>query len=141
MSDKQFPEPCVGILIFNKDKVLLFKSHKWHDKYCIPGGHIEMGETIEQAIRRELREETGLEVYDIRFLQVQECVYDDAFHKKKHFIFLDFVARTKSTEVKMNEEAQEFVWVTLKEALKMPTHKFTSKTIEFAAKNQAVLFT
>jgi len=103
-----------------------------------------LGEKIEDAIRRELREETGLEVYDIRFLQVQENVYDDAFYKKKHFVFLDYTAKTKSKDVKLNEEGQEYVWVTLKEALKMPTHKFTAKVIdvmEFAAKNQAVLFT
>lgn len=51
MAEMRFPEPVVGVLIFNTEgKMLLLKSHKWRDKYIIPGGHIELGERIEEAI-------------------------------------------------------------------------------------------
>ena len=57
---KQFPEPTVGALVFNPEgKILLIKSYKWTGKYVISGGHIELGESIEQALKREVKEETG----------------------------------------------------------------------------------
>ncbi len=62
----QYPEITVGAVIFNSDnKILLCKSHKWNDKYIIPGGHIELGEKMETALKREILEETGLEIYII----------------------------------------------------------------------------
>ena len=46
-----YPEPTVGALIVNKEgRILLTKSHKWFDKYTLPGGHIEVGETMKEAV-------------------------------------------------------------------------------------------
>ncbi len=57
----KYPDPTVGALIFNpEDKVLICKSHKWNDQYVIPGGHIELGEKMEDALKLEVLEETGL---------------------------------------------------------------------------------
>lgn len=106
------------------------KSHKWRGKYVIPGGHIELGEKIEDVLRREVKEETGLDIEDIKFIGFQEFIFDKAFWKKKHFIFLEFACRTKSTKVKLNSEGQEYLWVTLKEALKLPIEPYTRQTIE-----------
>ena len=57
-----YPEPTVGALIINnKKEILLVKSHKWlNNKYSVPGGHVEIGESFEEAIIREVKEETGL---------------------------------------------------------------------------------
>ena len=50
ISDQKYPEPAVGALILNSEgEIFLMKSHKWHEQYVIPGGHIELGETIEEA--------------------------------------------------------------------------------------------
>jgi len=131
MAEQLYPEPTVGALIFNPaGKILLIKSHKWRNKYVIPGGHIELGEKIEEALKREVKEETGLDIYDIKFICFQEFIFDEAFWKKRHFIFLDFACKTDSTEVKLNSEGQEFVWVTLDEALKLDIEPYTRKTIE-----------
>ncbi|SCY56171.1 NUDIX domain-containing protein [Alkaliphilus peptidifermentans] len=112
----KYPEPTVGAIIFNPDnKILLCKSHKWNDKYIIPGGHIEMGESMEDALRREILEETGLEIYDINLISIKESVYNKAFHEKKHFIFIDYICKTDSYNVTLNEEAQEYKWVDLSE--------------------------
>ncbi|MBS4535245.1 NUDIX domain-containing protein [Clostridium sp. D2Q-14] len=112
----EYPEPTVGAIIFNPDnKVLLCKSHKWNNKYIIPGGHIELGEKMEEALRREILEETGLEIYDIQLISVKESVYNKAFHEKKHFIFIDYICKTDSYNVVLNEEAQEYKWVDLRE--------------------------
>ena len=51
-----YPEPTVGALIINnKKEILLVKSHKWlNNKYSVPGGHVEIGESFEEAIIREV---------------------------------------------------------------------------------------
>ena len=65
MNKQKYPEPTVGALIFNQEKeIFLMTSPKWKGKYVIPGGHIEMGEEIEQALRREIKEETNLNIFD-----------------------------------------------------------------------------
>jgi len=131
MTEQQYPEPTVGALIFNQEgKIFLMKSHKWKNKYVIPGGRVELGERIEDALKREIKEETGLDIYDIEFICFQEFVFDDEFWKKRHFIFLDFACKTDSTEVKLNYEGQDHVWVTLEEALKLLVEPYSRRTIE-----------
>lgn len=131
MAKQQYPEPTAGALIFNPDgKILLMKSHKWKGKYTIPGGHIELGETIEDAVKREIKEETGLDVYDIEFLMLQEFVYEKAFWKKRHFIFLDYTCKTNSSDVHLNSEGQEHIWVSPRNALKLPIPQSTRKVIK-----------
>jgi len=131
LTESRYPEPTAGALIQDSDgRILLIKSHKFNDLYTIPGGHIELGETAEEALRREIREETGLDIRDVEFLLYQDFVFDDSFWKKKHFIFLDFACRTDCTEVEINEEAQEYVWSAPEEALALPIDRYTAKAIE-----------
>jgi len=109
-----YPEPTVSAIIFNPDdEVLLCRSHKWEDKYVIPGGHVEIGEPMEEALRREVREETGLEIYDITLRGIKESIFSDRYHEQRHFIFLDFTCRTDSKEVTLNDESEEYAWVPL----------------------------
>ena len=131
MPKQQYPEPTVGALIFNpEDKLFLMRSHKWRDMYVIPGGHVELGERMEDALRREIKEETGLAIYDITFLAFQEFIHDEAFWKRRHFIFFDYACRTDSSDVRLNDEAQEYVWVTVEEALQLPVEPYTRVLIE-----------
>jgi len=130
MPKQQFPEPTVGALIFNSQgEVFLMKSYKWRDKYVIPGGHIELGEALEEALKREIKEETGLGIYDIGFICYQEFIFENAFWKKRHFLFFDFACKAKSTKVKLNSEGQEYVWVSLEKALKLPIEPYTKYAI------------
>ena len=130
MPKQQYPEPTVGALILNPEgKLFLMRSHKWRDRYVIPGGHIELGERMEQALHREILEETGLEIHDVAWLCTQEFVYDDAFWKRRHFIFFDFTCRTVDTDVTLNDEAETYTWVSVKEALDMPIDAYTEHAI------------
>lgn len=137
MSQQQYPEPTVGALIFNPDgKMLLLKSHKWMHKYTLVGGHIELGEKMKYALKREVKEETGLDIYDIEFILFQEFIFDDAFWKNRHFIFWEYACKTKSKRVTLNSEAQAYVWVFPKKALKLPIDSYTKKAInEYLKKN------
>ncbi len=131
MTEQKFPEPTCGALIFNKeDKMFLMKSRKWKNKYVIPGWHVELGEKIEDALKIEIKEETGLKIFNIVFICFQEFIYDNSFWKKKHFIFFDFVCKANSTKVQLNLEGQDFIWVTIQEALSMPIEAYTMNTIK-----------
>lgn len=128
---QQYPEPTVGALIFNPaGELLLLKSHKWHGKWVVPGGHVELGETLEEALRREVKEETGLDIQDIEFVLFQEFIYDRSFWEQRHFIFFDFACRSDLTDVILNSEAQESVWVLPQDALGYPMDSYTRRAIE-----------
>jgi len=131
MSKQEYPEPTVGALIFNpKGELFLMKSHKWRGKYVVPGGHLELGESIEEAVIREVKEETNLDVYDLKFLCLQEFIYDEAFWKPKHFLFLDYTCKTNQTIATLNHEAQEYLWISLDEALELPVDGYTLRAIQ-----------
>lgn len=137
MAEQQFPEPTVGVFIFNqKGEILLLESHKWPGAYVVPGGHVELGERLEETAVREAREETGLDVYDLEFINFQQFIYDPAFWKHRHFIFFDFAAKTNSTEVMLNDEAQKYIWIGPNEALGLQLDSYTRTSIEiYLSKN------
>lgn len=139
MPEQQFPEPIVGVLMFNADdNIFLMKSHKCHDTWIVPGGHIELGEKIEHAVKREVKEETNIDVdvSDLQFIGLQEHIFDEAFWKKRHFIFLDYTCKAVSNDVQLNNEAQEYQWVSLKDALKLPLGKYTKRLLETYLNNK-----
>lgn len=114
------PLATVGALIVGPSgRVLLIRTHKWRDRWGVPGGKIEYGETMAAAVRREVREETALELGDIHWAPVQEAVDSAAFHRPAHFVLLNFVARSATERVRLNDEAQAFAWVEPEEALAM----------------------
>jgi nucleoside triphosphatase len=130
---QMFPEPTVGGLIVNEEgKLLLAKSHKWNGKYTLPGGHIELGETMEQAVKREVKEETGLDVEVVQFLLHQEAIYSNEFYKEKHYIFFDFYCKTLGRPVvKLDkDELQDHIWVYPGAAFSLDLDSFTLRTID-----------
>jgi nucleoside triphosphatase len=131
MEEQRYPEPTVGALIFNQEgKVFLMTSPKWKGKYVIPGGHIELGETTEQALKREIKEETNLDIYDMKFIVFQEFIFGEEFHEKRHFIFLDYACKTEKTDdIVLNKEGSDYVWTTIDEALNLPLEPYTKTTI------------
>jgi ADP-ribose pyrophosphatase YjhB (NUDIX family) len=120
------PLATVGALVVGPSgRVLLIRTHKWRERWGVPGGKIEYGETMAAAVRREVREETGLELVDIRWAPVQEAVESPEFYRPAHFLLLNFVARSGSERVRLNDEAQAFAWVDPKEALEMDLNRPT----------------
>lgn len=122
-----YPEATVGALVVNQQgDVLMVRSSKWNDKFTVPGGHIELGERAEDAIKREVREETGLDVEPVKLLLVQQAIYPRDYHKHEHFVFMDYICVARSSEVKLDgRELQEFVWVKPEDALDLDMEEYT----------------
>jgi phosphoglycolate phosphatase len=141
-TQQQIPISTVGALIFNgAGEVLMIRTHKWSNKWGIPGGKIKWGETSEAALRREIKEETGLKVTDIEFVLVQDCIHAKEFYHDAHFVLLNYTCRCigKNPRVKLNDEGQEFRWVKLAKAKKLKLNKPTKILIDAVAKSKKKL--
>jgi phosphoglycolate phosphatase-like HAD superfamily hydrolase/ADP-ribose pyrophosphatase YjhB (NUDIX family) len=129
------PVVTVGALIFNDaDDVLMLRTHKWSNLWGIPGGKIKWGEPSEDALCREVKEETNLDVTDIEFVLVQDCIHSKEFYRDAHFVLLNYSARASGCQtVILNDEAREFRWVGVEEALTMPINTPTRRLLEVVA--------
>ncbi|MBI1840412.1 MAG: NUDIX domain-containing protein [Verrucomicrobia bacterium] len=125
------PVSTVGGLIFDgAGRVLMIQTHKWSDLWGIPGGKIQFGEVAEDALVRELKEETDLDISEIRFVLVQDCIHSTEFYRDAHFVLLNYVCRLAAeSPVRLNHEAQAFRWVSLEDALAMPLNQPTRRLI------------
>jgi phosphoglycolate phosphatase len=130
------PLSTVGGLIYNRNgEVLMVRTHKWSNKWGIPGGKIKWGETSEAALRREIKEETNLKVTDIRFVLVQDCIHSKEFYRDAHFVLLNYTCGVSGkADVKLNHEAQEFTWVKPAAAGKLKLNKPTKILLEAVMK-------
>jgi len=130
---KGYPVSTSGVLIYDDEgKVLLVLTHKWSLTYGIPGGKIEHGETAEDAAIREIKEETNLDIELGELIMVQDCIASGEFYiPDSHFLLFNYVGKALNAgEVKLNDEALSFLWVTPEQALKLHLNEPTRKLIE-----------
>jgi len=134
-----WPVATVGALIFNAaGQVLMIRTQKWSHLWGIPGGKIKLGESAVDALRREIKEETRLEIEDIRFVLVQDCIHSREFYRDAHFVLLNYTCRcVGESRVQLNDEAQEFRWASLDEALTMELNQPTRILIETILRQKA----
>jgi mutator protein MutT len=115
------PVVGVGAVIIKDGKILLEKrkSEPGRGKWSIPGGLVELGESISQTVVREVAEETGLEVYAPELIDVVDNVVRDENGKVKyHFVIIDYFVKLKGGNVKASSDAEELQWVPLDEVEK-----------------------
>lgn len=107
------PYLAVSAAIFRDDRVLIVRRGRppAHGLYTLPGGGVELGETLEQAVVREVREETGLAVAPLALVGFREAIGRDAAGRiERHFVILPFAARWIAGEIALNEELAEAQW-------------------------------
>lgn len=108
----QFPIPVVRIILEDLEgRILLLrrssKERYGHDEYCLPGGKVDYCKSVEDSCFDEVKEETGLDVSNLRFLFYQDNIPTSP--GKMHVINLYFQA-DYSGEVQINNESSSFVW-------------------------------
>ncbi len=133
------PLATVGALIFNsKNEVLMIRTHKWSGLWGIPGGKIKRGESSLAALRREIKEETALNITDIKFVIVQDCISSKEFYRDAHFVLLNYTCKcvAKNPRVVLNEEAREFQWLKLAEAKRLKLNKPTKILLDAVSKSK-----
>lgn len=135
-------QPIVGIgaVVISNGKILLEKrkSEPGKGKWTIPGGLVELGESIEQTVIREVKEETGLDIEKPKLIDVVNYIAKDKKGKiKYHFVMIDYFVKLKSIKkVKALSDAEELRWVPFDEVEK---RDLTKTFREFFKRNQKKL--
>lgn len=109
------PECAVGAIILHRGTLLLVQRDRppADGTWSLPGGRVELGESLNEALEREVREETGLEI-DIEGLAgiAERILPNDAGAIEHHFIICDFYARARGgTDAQAADDARETRWV------------------------------
>jgi 8-oxo-dGTP diphosphatase len=108
------PYLAVSAAIFRAGRVLIVRrgAPPMQGIYTLPGGGVELGETLEQAVIREVREETGLSIEPISLAGYREVIARDPEGKiERHFVILPFAARYLAGEISLNAELTEAKWL------------------------------
>ena len=123
--------------------VLLVRSHKWSGKWGIPGGKVEYGEALVTAFLREINEETGLTALTPRLMMIQDCVEHPEFHLPRHFVLINYLAKVegKRPKVVLNEEASDYLWISLSGSQAMDLNEPTRKLVEYVLKGGTEIWT
>jgi 8-oxo-dGTP diphosphatase len=118
---RQYPKkPVVGVgaIILDGDRILLEKrkNEPSKGKWSVPGGLVELGESVEQAVIREVKEETGLEVYEPRLVDVVNYVsLGEKGAVMYHYVIVDYLVTVKSGKAKAASDAAALKWVPFNE--------------------------
>jgi ADP-ribose pyrophosphatase YjhB (NUDIX family) len=115
-SEPARPILAVSAAILRDGKVLMVRRARPPalGLYTLPGGRVELGETVHEAVRREIREETALTVEPLGLAGTREAIRRDKDGGiEGHFVILCFAARWVSGELKLNTELDDARWLTL----------------------------
>ena len=118
---RQYPKrPVVGVgaVILNGDKILLEKRKNMPSKgkWSVPGGLVELGESVENAVIREVKEETGLDVYEPRLVDVVTYVsMGERGAVMYHYVIIDYLVNVKGGNAKAASDAAALKWVPFNE--------------------------
>jgi 8-oxo-dGTP diphosphatase len=117
VESRQYPSrPFLGVgaLIFEEGKILLVERGKEPLKgyWSLPGGIVETGEKLEEAIRREVEEETGLDVEPYAMFEIFERIMPDPQGRPEyHYVLIDYLCRRLSGEPAAASDVSRVAWV------------------------------
>ncbi|HEX5482453.1 MAG TPA: NUDIX hydrolase [Terriglobia bacterium] len=117
---REFPNHpilCVGGIIIQDGSVLLVRrgNPPLKGEWTLPGGMVELGEKVQSAVRREIREETGLRVEPTRLAAIYERIVRLGGRVKYHYTVLDYVCQVKGGHLKAGSDVAGARWVAYEE--------------------------
>ena len=133
---REYPEhPIVGVGAFIKkdDSVLLLKREHEPSKgeWSLPGGLVNLGERIEDAIKREVEEEVGLKVDVVSIIDVFDSIeYDGKGRVRFHYVIVGFMVEPIGGEVRGSEEASQVRWFNVDELKDLEMTSTTRKLLK-----------
>ena len=114
--DRRYPKrPLVGVgaLIFDSGRILMAQRGKEPLKgwWSLPGGALECGELLADAVRREVREETGLEIEPLRVFEIFERIMRDSSGAPEyHYVLIDYVCRITGGTLRAGDDVCRVEW-------------------------------
>ncbi len=137
---REYPDtPLIGVgaIIVDRERVILVK--RGHEplagSWSIPGGVLEIGETLRQAAVREASEETGLTVEVGELLGVFDRILPDSDQRTRyHYVLIDFLCRRIAGDIHAAGDAVEARWFTRREVAQLSLAEDTAEVIELAFK-------
>jgi len=124
-----------GAIVLDGESVLLVRraAEPLKGQWSLPGGRLELGESIEQAIVREAREETGLEVEPLRLLGVYDLIDRDAAGAiRYHYVLVDWICTVSGGELAAGDDATDVCWARRGDLAQYALAEFTLDAIEKA---------
>jgi ADP-ribose pyrophosphatase YjhB (NUDIX family) len=137
-ADRRYPKrPLIGVgaLILRRDRILMAQRGKQPLKgwWSLPGGALETGEALADAVRREVREETGLEIRPLGVLEIFERIMRDADGTPEyHYVLIDYMCRVTGGALLAGDDVCRVEWVRRRDLPKLRITEGTLAVIEKA---------
>ena len=143
---REYPErPIVGVggIVLDGNRVLLVRRSRepLKGQWSIPGGAVEVGEPLADALRREMREETGLQVRLLGLVEVLDRILRDSEGRiQYHFVLMDYLCQPVGGELRAGTDAAQVRWVEREKLSEYGLRPETQEVIEkaFALRPEAV---
>ena len=139
---REYPETPVvgvGVVVWRGDQVLLIRRGQppRQDEWSLPGGRQELGETVAEAARREVHEETGLAVAVRDVVAVVDLIDRDADNRVRfHYTLIDLLAEWRAGEAVAADDAAAIAWTTLDQLDQYQLWHETERVIRLAAERR-----
>jgi mutator protein MutT len=136
MAGREYPErPLVGVggIVVARERVLLVRRARepLRGKWSLPGGMVEVGETLAEAVRREIAEETGLTVRVGSIVKVLDRITRDEQKRVQfHYVLVDFLCRVEGGKLRAASDVSEARWVRREELAQYGLRPETLRIIE-----------
>ena len=140
--DRRYPKrPLVGVgaIILQRDRILMVERGKEPLKgwWSLPGGALESGERLQESVRREIREETGLEIRPLGVFEIFERIMRDAAGVPEyHFVVIDYMCRITGGALRAGDDVARVEWVRRRDLSKLQITEGTLAVIRRAFENR-----
>lgn len=135
------PSVGVGGVVVHEGRVLLIRRGKepLYGRWVVPGGTVELGESLHEALVREMREETGLEVEPLELLTAFDRIEREGEQVRYHYVIVDYLCRLRSGEARAASDALDVAWAKPEELERYDLRAKALEVVQDALRRSGVL--